>query len=142
MNGSDDSLDDLEARLRAWRPADVPPALHARLHAAAPHPRRAAGAMRRAGVWMTGALVVLAAGVALHRGGSIPPVARRTPEGARLVDAAWTPGAGLTMNLSTGVPLGNIRAPWNLDDETAAAGSLFPVRSADGKLLLKVDCQF
>lgn len=139
---ADDPLAELEARLRAWRPAALPLALHARLLAAEPPPPRRAWHRSVA----AGALaLVLASGAGwwLSGGGSgDPSPVRRTPPATRLVDAAWTPGASLTMNLATGVSAGKVPAPWRLDAEGDAADGLFSVRSADGKLLLKVDCQF
>lgn len=135
----DDPLDDLEARLRAWRPATLPPTLHARLLAAGPAPRRTA----RLAV---GALVLaLAAGWWLAAASRAPDgsaAARRGSGSGRLVDAAWRPGASLTMNLATGVPMDKASAPWRLDDDPDAAGGLFGARFAEGKLPLKVDCQF
>ena len=141
----DDPLDDLEARLRAWRPTALPPDLHARLLAAEPAPRRPAPRpTRRLAV---GALALaLAAGwwftEAPHSTPAGASAARRGAGSGRFVDAAWTPGASLTMNLATGVPVDNTGSPWHLDDDPDTAGGLFGVRFADGKLPLKVDCQF
>ena len=68
--------------------------------------------------------------------------ARRVPAGARFVDTAWAPGERLTMNLATGLPEGNVPGPWHLDSDPGAEEGLFPAVPVDGKLPLKVDCQF
>ncbi len=142
----DDPPDDLETRLQAWRPAALPSALHARLLAAEPAMRRptAAGRIRRFAAG-TLALALAVGGWFAEAPPALPDgssAARRGTGAGRFVDAAWTPGASLTMNLTTGVPVGKTPAPWRLDDDPDAAGGLFGARFADGKLPLKVDCQF
>ena len=137
----DDPSAELEARLRAWRPAAVPPALLARLLAAEPPPRP-----RRQSRWQVAAGVALGIAIGHYWPSADQPgssdAARRTSAGARFVETAWTPGEGLTMNLATGLPAGNVPGPWRLDGDPDAETGLFPAVPVDGKLPLKVDCQF
>ena len=50
-------------------------------------------------------------------------------------------GESLTMNIYTGVPPGTVSAALRLDGDFVAQSGLIPMRT-DGKLPLKVDCQF
>ncbi len=147
-----DPLRDLEERLRAWRPAELPDALRARLRAAGPVPRRASRWPRRA---LAGAFA-LAVGLALVLTGRFapPPEAGNGPAAAvspgtdrsanpePAAEPRWLLGESLTMNIYTGVPPGTVSAALRLDGDFVAQSGLFPIQSADGKLTLKVDCQF
>ena len=146
----DDPLADVEARLRTWRPADLPPALHARLQSARP-------AARPANRWSHGALAgafALLLGVVLagrfapspeHGAGATArpfPASRHAADRETTAEPRWVLGESLTMNICTGVPAGIIPAALRLDEDAEVGSSLIFIRSPDGKLPLKVDCQF
>ena len=143
----DDPLAELETRLRAWRSAAMPPALLGRLLAAEPPPRPPRARRTR---WRMAAGVVLGIVIGHYWPGDWPfasapghpDTARRASVGARFVETAWAPGERLTMNLATGLPADNVPGPWRLDGDPDAGTGLFPAVPIDGKLPLKVDCQF
>ncbi len=148
----DDPLSDLEGRLRAWRPAALPAELRTRLRAACPPPRRDNRWLRPA----LAAACALAVGAMLLPGGHLAPSPEKGkssaatvlpgPQSARdpgtTLEPHWVLGESLTMNIYTGVPSGMVPAALRLDGESVASSGLFPVRSIDAKLTLKVDCQF
>ncbi len=148
----DEPLSDLEQRLHAWRPAELPADLRTRLCAAGPASRRE----RRSPRLALAAACALAAGAALllatrsapppnaaNLSGPVVSSARpRTADPERTAEPHWVLGESLTMNIHTGVPLGTVPAALRLDGDFVAQSGLIPIRITDGKLPLKVDCQF
>ena len=146
---NDDPLSDLEARLRAWRPAELPPSLHTRLRAADPAVRRGgrlprlrlAGACALALAVALGLTKIFLRSPDVDEGPAASPALRRT----LALEISGTPRWALNdmkVSIYSGVPLGSVPAVWRLDEESVAGSGLLPVRSTDGKLPLKVDCQF
>lgn len=148
----DEPLSDLEERLRAWRPAEMPAELRARLWSARPARRRQSLFLRPA---LAAAMCALVVGTALLLNGhfaSTPrvddssavtfPGPQHTDDPETAVPSRWLLGESLTMNIYTGVPPGTVPAALRLDGDFAGSSGLIPVRSPDGKLPLKVDCQF
>ena len=75
-------------------------------------------------------------------GAAASPALRRTLALETSGTPRWVLGESLTMNICTGVPPGSVPAALRLDGDSVAETGLIPVRSTDGKLPLKVDCQF